>query len=69
MKTFINFRSTTPLHCAKERWCDYLKPHSKLNTRKKNIKLAEENGRLIQLIHELNKDIGEMNKREAENGK
>lgn len=28
---------------------------------KKNIKLAEENGRLIQLIHELNKDIGKMN--------
>lgn len=36
---------------------------------KKNIKLAEENGRLIQLIHELNKDIGKINKREAENGK
>ena len=35
----------------------------------KNIKLAEENGRLIQLIHELNKDIGKANKREAENGK
>ena len=30
---------------------------------KTNIKLAEENGRLIQLIHELNKDIGKMNKR------
>lgn len=30
---------------------------------KNNIKLAEENGRLIQLIHELNKDIGKMNKR------
>ena len=32
MKTFINFRPTTPLHYAKERWCGYLKPHSKLNT-------------------------------------
>lgn len=34
LKTFINFRLTTPLHYAKERWCDYLKPHSKLNTQK-----------------------------------
>ena len=25
---------TTPLHYAKERWCDYPKPHSKLNTLK-----------------------------------
>lgn len=30
---------------------------------KYNIKLSEENGRLIQMIHELNKDIGELNKR------
>lgn len=31
---------------------------------KTNIKLSNENGRLIQMIHELNKDIGKINKRE-----
>lgn len=36
---------------------------------KTNMKLSQENGRLIQLIHELNKDIGKVNKREADNGK
>lgn len=29
-----------------------------------NIKLSNENGRLIQLTHELNKEIGKINKRE-----
>lgn len=33
---------------------------------KTNIKLAEENGRLIQLVHELNKEIGKMTKRKTE---